>query len=76
MGVLCWLGTAVNFEHPLRRCAPRPLRGAKGREVVCFVFLWVPACAGITVCWRCASPCPLLKEGVRMMGDATSIERR
>jgi len=26
---------------------------------------WV---AGMTVCWRCASPCPLLKEGVRMMG--------
>ena len=34
MGVLCYLGTAVNFEHPLRRCAPRPLRGAKGREAV------------------------------------------
>ncbi len=26
MGVLCWLGAAVNFEHPLRRCAPRPIR--------------------------------------------------
>ena len=63
------------------RASPASLRSAsssraKGREVVCFVFLWIPACAGMTVCWRCASPCPLLKEGVRMMGDATSIEGR
>ena len=29
-GVLCCLGTAVNFGHPPARCARVPLRFAKG----------------------------------------------
>ena len=37
-GVLCCLGTAVNFGHPPARCARVPLRFAKGEGdgVLCF----------------------------------------
>ena len=31
----------------LRFACTRPLRGAKGREMACFAFLWIPACAGM-----------------------------
>ena len=29
-----------------------PLRFAKGAGSACFVFFWVPACAGMTWFWR------------------------
>ena len=61
IGVVCFsLGSRVRGNdggvralllvrgHPLARCARVPLRIAKGGQSAWFMFLWIPASAGMT----------------------------